>query len=65
MVDIKTPIDPAKILKGARVRIQDYDPKTVYIVDSVQRKRARFYAVSEDGSSGHWFDICEVVEIVS
>jgi len=58
-------IDPKDISKGTRVRITDMPKGTVYVVDSVQRPRGRFYAVSENRSSGHWFNFTEIAEVLT
>lgn len=58
-------IDPQAISKGTRVKITDMPAGAVYVVDSVQRPRGRFYAVSENRTSGHWFNFAEIAEVLS
>jgi hypothetical protein len=65
MADQNTSIDPKTVSKGTRVRIAHLPGDTAYAVTSVERPKGRFYAVSEDGKSGHWFNFTEISEIVS
>jgi hypothetical protein len=58
-------IDPQDISKGTRLRIKGMPEGTVYVVDSVQRPKGRFYAVSENRTSGHWFDFDEIAEVLT
>lgn len=58
-------IDPKDISKGTRVKIANMPEGTVYVVDSVQRPKGRFYAVSESRTSGHWFDFDEIAEVLT
>jgi hypothetical protein len=63
MIDENTTIDPKTIKKGTRVCITYLPDDTVYVVNSVRRAKGSFYAASEDGRSGNWFDFPEISKI--
>lgn len=56
--------NPDHIVRNMVVRIRFLPSSMTFLVTTIDRKKRQFYGVANDNSSGHWYDLADISEIV-